>query len=143
MGKSNGGKACGVLHKALGNGPMSQAERKMHRKGIRKEERRILLLQEQRKAAAPGPRPKSAKQAPMSKAAEVPQAPPAVSVAADEKARLAEAAARGLGGGDPTQQLRRLARAHEQDAEARQQVAATTMTPAAASLLAALRAGGV
>ena len=117
---------------------MSQAERKMHRKGVRKEERRILLLREQRKAA----------EAPTPKVAEVPHAPPAVSVpalsvAADEKARLAEAAARGLGGGDPTQQLRRLARAHEQDAQARQHAAATTMTPAAASLLAALRAGGV
>ena len=119
---------------------MSQAERKMQRMGVGKEERRILLLREQKRSAKS--RAPKATGAPYASPV-APQAPPAVSVAADEEGRLAEAAARGLGGGDPAQQLRRLARAHEQDAQARQHAVATTMTPAAASLLAQLRSGGV
>ena len=112
---------------------ISKKERFLLRTGkLNKEERRIVLLREQRMAAESAP------------AAAVPAvaAPaPAPSMATDTGSRLAEAAERGLGGVDETQQLRRLARAHEQDEQARQQAKATALTPAAASLLAQLRGG--
>ena len=110
---------------------ISKKERFLLRTGkLNKEERRIVLLREQRMAAESAP------------AAAVPAvAAPAPSMATDTGSRLAEAAERGLGGVDETQQLRRLARAHEQDEQARQQAKATALTPAAASLLAQLRGG--
>lgn len=99
-------------------------------------ERRIILLREQRKA----PEAVSTAAASAAPPAE-PTPPPPVPAVSDKKGRLAEAEARGLGGVDEAQQLRRLARVQTKAEEARQQAAASTLTPAAASLLAQLRSG--
>ena len=102
-------------------------------------ERRIILLREQRKAPE-GAATAASSAAPPPQPAE-PAPPPPVRSVSDKKGRLAEAEARGLGGVDEAQQLRRLARVQTKAEEARQQAAASTLTPAAASLLAQLRSG--
>ena len=99
-----------------------------------KMERQIILMREQRLS--------SGDTAPAAAAAAA-SAPPPVPAVLDRRGRLAEAAARGLDDVDEAQQLRRLARVQTQAEEARQQAAASTLTPAAASLLAQLRSGAV
>ena len=116
---------------------LGKKERYLLRTGkLNKAERRIVLLREERKAA--GNVEETLPAASITTAALPAAAAPAPS---DPEARLAEAAARNLGGVDPTQQLRRLARVREAEEEARQKRASSTLTPAAASLLAELRAG--
>ena len=116
---------------------VSKKERYLMRTGTKnRAERRIILLREQRKA----PEAVSTAAASAAPPAE-PTPPPPVPAVSDKKGRLAEAEARGLGGVDEAQQLRRLARVQTKAEEARQQAAASTLTPAAASLLAQLRSG--
>ena len=100
-----------------------------------KMERQIILMREQRLSSGDTAAPAAA--------AAAASAPPPVPAVLDRRGRLAEAAARGLDDVDEAQQLRRLARVQTQAEEARQQAAASTLTPAAASLLAQLRSGAV
>ena len=127
---------------------LGKKERYLLRTGkLNKAERRIVLLREERKAAG-GDAAAAAvllrEETPPAAPSPTPALPEAAAPApSNPEAWLAEAAERNLGGVDSTQQLRRLARVRDAEEEARQKKAATTLTPAAASLLANLRAGSL
>jgi len=134
---------------------LGKKERYLLRTGkLNKAERRIVLLREERKAAGGDAaaeavllRAETSSRTyfpPPAEPSPTPALPEAAAPApSDPEAWLAEAAARNLGGVDSTQQLRRLARVRDAEEEARQRKVAATLTPAAASLLADLRAGSL
>ena len=149
MGHSRGHKGTGANFRD----GVSKLERRLLAKGtLSAKERKIILLREERKAAAAASTAEgsTSKDIPSSVASSSSASAPfdeqkdvlvRLKAEGTRKARLAEAALRGLcsAGIDEKQVLRRLARVHQAE-EAAAAAASERPTPAAASALAALRA---